>query len=136
MSIVLKGLCYFMLQIMLLLSVLFVLRGHNYPGGGFIGALIAATGVGLYSLAFQEHITYIGKLGKCIIGVGILCLLLSILLPILFSKPLLSSVWIDFSFLGDSMKLGSPLLFDLGIYFSSLGSIACLMMALEEVKHD
>ena len=37
--------------LMLLFSVYMLLRGHNEPGGGFIGGLIAAIGFALYAIA-------------------------------------------------------------------------------------
>ena len=38
-------------SIMLVFSVFVLLRGHNEPGGGFIGGLIAASAVAIYGIA-------------------------------------------------------------------------------------
>ncbi|MGO8646704.1 MnhB domain-containing protein, partial [Rhizobium ruizarguesonis] len=38
----------FLTALMLLFSVFVLLRGHNEPGGGFIGGLIAASGLAIY----------------------------------------------------------------------------------------
>ena len=39
-------------SLMLLFSVFVLLRGHNDPGGGFIGGLIAASAFAIYGIAF------------------------------------------------------------------------------------
>ncbi|MGO7428461.1 MnhB domain-containing protein, partial [Rhizobium ruizarguesonis] len=41
----------FLTALMLLFSVFVLLRGHNEPGGGFIGGLIAASGLAIYGIA-------------------------------------------------------------------------------------
>jgi hypothetical protein len=37
--------------VMLVFSVFILLRGHNEPGGGFIGGLIAASALAIYGMA-------------------------------------------------------------------------------------
>src|SRR5690606_32929606 len=37
--------------LMLVFSVFVLLRGHNEPGGGFIGGLIGASGIAIYGIA-------------------------------------------------------------------------------------
>ena len=37
---------------MLVFSIFVLLRGHNEPGGGFIGGLIAASAFAIYGIAF------------------------------------------------------------------------------------
>ncbi|HEX5934563.1 MAG TPA: MnhB domain-containing protein, partial [Pseudorhizobium sp.] len=37
--------------LMLVFSVFVLLRGHNEPGGGFIGGLIAASALAIYGIA-------------------------------------------------------------------------------------
>ena len=37
--------------VMVVFSVFVLLRGHNDPGGGFIGGLIAASAVAIYGMA-------------------------------------------------------------------------------------
>ena len=39
-------------SLMLLFSVFVLLRGHNDPGGGFIGGLIAVSAIAIYGIAF------------------------------------------------------------------------------------
>jgi len=130
MSLILKGFCNFIFQTMLLLSILFLIRGHNYPGGGFIGALIASTAIGLYILSYKKAPKFISYNPPVLIILGILCLITSILLAMCFQKNLLTGIWWTFYFYGEQIKLGTPLLFDIGIYLSILGSLSWIISIL------
>ena len=50
-SIILRAGTRYLVGLLLLFSVYMLLRGHNEPGGGFIGGLIGATGFVLYAIA-------------------------------------------------------------------------------------
>ena len=41
-----------LMPLLLLFSVFLLLRGHNEPGGGFVGGLVAAAAFALYAIAF------------------------------------------------------------------------------------
>lgn len=132
MSVLLQTTTRFLVKIMLLLSVLLVLRGHNYPGGGFIGSLVATSAIALYTLAFGLKTSGFDRWSPKIIALGLLCLLLSLVLPILFGKPPLAGLWFSFYLWGEKVKLGSPLIFDFGIYFLIIGSLSWLIAELED----
>ena len=40
------------MPLLLLFAVFLLLRGHNEPGGGFVGGLVAAAAFALYVIAF------------------------------------------------------------------------------------
>ena len=136
MSIIIKTFCHFILQITLLLSVLFLLRGHNHPGGGFIGALIGCAGIGFYTLAYKRPPDFISNKYIMFINAGILCMLTSINLPIFSGKNLLTGLWLKFHFFNYDLKLGTPLLFDIGIYLAILGSLVWVLASLESEIND
>ena len=50
-SVILRAGTRYLAGLLLVLSVYMLLRGHNAPGGGFIGGLIGATGFVLYAIA-------------------------------------------------------------------------------------
>ena len=131
MSIIIKMFCTFILQITLLLSVLFLLRGHNYPGGGFIGALIACTGLGFYTLAYQRPPHCIQNKETALLSIGIICLVMSILMPLVDNKNMLTALWYQLTLFNQVIKLGTPLLFDIGIYLSILGGLSLILTYLE-----
>ncbi|ASQ45748.1 Na+/H+ antiporter subunit B [Legionella clemsonensis] len=129
-SLILQTAARFLLILMLLFSFWVLLRGHNSPGGGFIGGLIAASAFALYLIAYgvrQFKILLIIEL-PIILGLGLMCILVSGLIPLLHGKLFLTGIW--YSFL--SVNIGSPLLFDLGIYFVVVSSILIILYALEK----
>ena len=50
-TIVLRTASNYLLPLLLLFSIFILLRGHNLPGGGFIGGLIAAIAFVLHAFA-------------------------------------------------------------------------------------
>lgn len=130
MSVVLRGIAMLLIQVMLLLSVLLLLRGHNFPGGGFIGALIATAAMCLYLLTYSKLPKVMKKQANIIIAIGVLCILISTLPGIFLSGNLLDASWVVLDHTLIKIKLGTPLLFDLGIYLSILGSLTFILSIL------
>lgn len=125
-SLILKTAARFLLIIMLLFSLWVLFRGHNSPGGGFIGGLIAASAFALYLIAYgvlQFKKLLVIEL-PLTLGLGLTCILLSGLLSLLQQKPFLTSMWL-------LSWLGTPLLFDIGIYLVVISSILIIIYALE-----
>ena len=101
-----------------------LLRGHNNPGGGFIGGLLAALSIVFYSFAYDWHQIQKKLIikPKGYIALG-LAFVLSSFLPSLFeSEALMKGVWINIpmGFFGN-IELGSPLLFDTGVFMGVIG---------------
>lgn len=136
MSVIIKTFCHFILAVTLLLSILFLLRGHNHPGGGFIGALIACSGIGFYNLAYENPPDFVKNKQVFLIIAGAGCLLISLLTPLLFQESVLTGLWWKINADKYEFKLGTPLLFDIGIYLSILGSLVGIMTYLENETHD
>ena len=51
-SIILRTAARYLMPIFLLFSVIILLRGHNAPGGGFVGGLLAAGAFVFYALVY------------------------------------------------------------------------------------
>jgi multicomponent Na+:H+ antiporter subunit B len=132
-TLILKTTSRFLFTLLLLLSVFLLLRGHNEPGGGFIGALVA---VGAYALFALAHgVSAARKLLPLpplrLVGCGLLVALLSALPALLLGRPLMTGQW--FSLLG--VKLGTPILFDIGVYLTVFGALLSAIFGLEEAAH-
>ena len=136
MSIILKSFCNFILQITLLLAILFLLRGHNHPGGGFIGALIFLTGIGCYILTYKQPPRYISQKKLHFIILGLVCLFLSMVTGLFYQKNLSAGVWKNISILKNVTKIGTPLLLDTGIFLIISGSFIWVLALLEDEKDD
>lgn len=120
----------FLLVLMLFFSIWVLLRGHNAPGGGFTGGLIAASAFSLYLIAYG-----VKRLKKLLVldlpitlGLGLLCVVGSGMLSIRNNQPFLTASWFDFL----SIKFGTPLIFDIGIYFVVVSSVLIIIYALED----
>ena len=117
--------------ILLLAISLFVLvRGHNEPGGGFIGGLLAASGILVYALAFSPQAARdrLFLRPQVFLGAGILTAAFSGLFGLFRGQAFLTGqAWIEIPMVG---KLGSVLLFDLGVYLVVFGAAVQLMLWL------
>lgn len=135
-SIILMAGTRILVALLLIFSVFMLLRGHNEPGGGFIGGLIGATGFVLYAIACgtdsARTALRIPPENVAMIGLGIA--FLAGLLAGLFGDPLFTGQWL---FIGETeddkgLPLSTVLVFDIGVYLVVLGSILTLVFALEE----
>ncbi|MFS2177842.1 Na(+)/H(+) antiporter subunit B [Rhizobium pisi] len=124
----------FLTALMLLFSVFVLLRGHNEPGGGFIGGLIAASGLAVYGIArgvsAVRRALFFHPLS--IAGAGLLLSTMAGLLSIFFAVPFMTGLWIYPRLFGVEVPLSSVLLFDIGVYLVVLGAITSIALALEE----
>lgn len=134
-SVILQTAVRYMLPLILLFSIVVLLHGHHRPGGGFIGGLIAATGFALHAIAFgpaATRATVWVDLGA-VIGVGLLIALASGLFGLFDGRPLLSGLWAEIVVPGfGDIKVGTPLLFDLGVYIVVLGVTVLMALSLLE----
>jgi len=132
-SIILSTAIRFLLPLLLLFSVFMLLRGHNEPGGGFVGGLVVAAALALYALA--EGAGEVRRLlnfdPRALIVAGLTLALISGILPLLIGRPFLTGLWFSspFPVLG---HLGTPLLFDLGVYLLVAGMALLIVLSLME----
>lgn len=114
--------------ILALFSLYILMRGHNAPGGGFIAGLILAISVGFYCITFGEKaankILLIPPQMWVVMGLG--TALVSGLLPMLKAENPFVALWFE----GRLSWLGSPLLFDVGVYLLVLGMGTALIFSL------
>ncbi|TWU45020.1 Na(+)/H(+) antiporter subunit B [Novipirellula aureliae] len=118
-TLILKTATRILLPLLLLFSIFLFLRGHNEPGGGFVGGLVASGAVAVYAMG--SGVLPARKLlrvpPRWLIGGGLLLGLLSSLLPLLFGHSFLAGLWLETTLPGwGEIHLGTPLLFDLGVF--------------------
>lgn len=126
-SLILRTATRYLLPLLLLLSVYLLLRGHNEPGGGFVGGLVAASAYALYMIAFDvETARKILRVDpRQLIAVGLLTASLSAALSWVLGLPFMTGLWLEQT-LPIIGKLGTPFIFDVGVYFVVVG--VCLMI--------
>jgi multicomponent Na+:H+ antiporter subunit B len=119
--------------VMLIFSVFILLRGHNEPGGGFIGGLIAASSIAVYAMA--SGIAAVRKAIKfhpmSFAGFGVLLASLAGLLSLPAQVPFLTGLWGYVPVGSESIALSTPLIFDIGVYFAVFGTVSAIALALE-----
>jgi multicomponent Na+:H+ antiporter subunit B len=132
-SIILATVSRLLTGLLLVFSVFLLLRGHNLPGGGFAGGLVAASAFVLHALAtdFASARRLLGFDPRTIMGLGLAVAIASGLLAFFKNKPFLTGLWdqTPVPLLG---KLGTPLLFDTGVYLLVLGMTCLVVFTLGE----
>lgn len=123
----------FLVPLMLLFSVFVLVRGHNEPGGGFVGGLVAATAFALVLLS--EGLGKARRLLRLdpltLVAAGLLVALASGVPPLLLGEPYMTGVWLKVP-LPVIGKVGSPVVFDVGVYLVVLGIVLAILFALGE----
>ncbi|MFL0534251.1 Na+/H+ antiporter subunit A [Micrococcus luteus] len=134
-SIILEVVTRFLFPIMMLLSVYLLLAGHNTPGGGFAGGLLAGLALTLRFLAggrFELQEASLIPAGA-MLGLGLAIATATGLAPLFFGGQVLQSAVVEFTDLplfGDSLKLVSATAFDIGVYFVVVGLVMDVLRSL------
>jgi multicomponent Na+:H+ antiporter subunit B len=134
-SLVLRVSTRFMLPLLLLFSVFLLLGGHNEPGGGFSGGLVASSAFVLYGFAFgvPEARRVLTLEPHTLLGVGLLIAVGSGSAGLLAGRPLMTSLWVQLALPGlGKLDLGTPLLFDVGVYLVVVGVVLMIILPLVE----
>jgi multicomponent Na+:H+ antiporter subunit B len=134
-SLILRTATRLLLPLLLLLSLFLLYRGHNEPGGGFVGGLLAAAALALYAVAVdvQAARRMVRVAPQSLIGAGLLVAAASGAAPLLMREPFLKGLWTDFRAAGlAGAHFGSPMLFDVGVYLVVVGVTLTVIFALLE----
>ncbi len=129
-SLILRTATKILVSLMLLFSVFVMLRGHNEPGGGFVGGLIASTGLALFAVSYGpdavRQALYFEP--RKITVTGLALAVLSGLVGLIWGDAFLKGMWGHFA----GISIGTPVLFDIGVYFVVIGAVMTLILAMEE----
>ena len=128
-SLILRTATRVLMPLLLLYGIFLLLRGHNAPGGGFAGGLVVAAAYALHSFAFGGAATRDALLvdPSRLIGAGLLLALGCGALPAFFGREFLTTLW-----LSPNVGIGTPLLFDLGVFLVVIGVVLTMTFTLLE----
>jgi len=117
------------MPLLLLFALFLLLRGHNDPGGGFVAGLVVAAAMALYAIAFGVPAARRALLVEptMLLGVGLLIALASGLPALLRGQPFLTAQWAMLW-----IPLGTPLVFDIGVFFVVTGVVTTMVLTLAE----
>jgi multicomponent Na+:H+ antiporter subunit B len=132
-SLILQTAARSLVALMLLFSVFLLLRGHDEPGGGFIGGLVAAAAFALYAVAFdvQSARRVLGVNPQTMIGIGLLLAGGAGVIALLAGREYLTGLWADVELPGfGEVHLGTALIFDIGVFLVVLGVTMLVVLTL------
>ena len=120
-----------LVPLILVFSVFLLLRGHEHPGGGFVGGLVAAIAFSLYAFVFGPHAAR-GILRVDPRAVG------AVGLAVAIASGFVGSIWDAAPFLTGQwgtlagLKIGTPVMFDVGVYLVVIGVVLTFVLGIKE----
>lgn len=135
-SVILQTATRYMHPILLLFSLFLLLRGHYFPGGGFVGGLVASIAFVLHSIAYgtQNTLKILHFNPMSFITAGLSLSTLSMFLPVLFGYPVMTGLWWEQS-LPVIGSVGTSLFFDIGVYLVVIGVVLTILFTISLETH-
>jgi multicomponent Na+:H+ antiporter subunit B len=137
-SLILSAATRFLAPLIFAYSLFILLRGHNDPGGGFIGGLIAAVAFALYAKANgTAAVRRAVRVDPAMLAfTGLAAAVLAGVWGWLDKGAFLASIW-PFLSIGphgekEGLPIGSAMMFDIGVYLVVVGAVVGLFLALED----
>ena len=134
-SIILKTAARTLITLLLVVALFAFLRGHNEPGGGFIAGLGVTAAIVLHALAFGSAAgqQLLRVPPRQLVGSGLVVALCAGLLGLFFGDAFFDGLWYELEPPGmDTIKVGTPLLFDLGVAMVVIGTGVGIIVTLLE----
>jgi len=134
-SLILRTATRFLMPLLLLFALFLLLRGHNEPGGGFVGGLVVAAAFVLYAIAYGVDASRRALLvaPSTLLGAGLLVALGSGVPAILVGRPFLTAIWTTIGAEPAAFDVGTPLVFDVGVFLAVIGVVLTIVFTLAEV---
>jgi multicomponent Na+:H+ antiporter subunit A len=132
-SILLEVIVRVLFHTIIVVSIYLLFAGHNGPGGGFAGGLVAGMALVMRYIAGGRW-----ELGAAaptdagrLLGVGLILAVGAALLPMFFGmQPLQSSVWeAEIPILGH-LEFVTSTIFDIGVYLTVIGLVLDVLRSL------
>lgn len=132
-SLITKTVIKLLIPLFLFFSFYMLFRGHNEPGGGFIGGLLGAIVFILYGMiyGFESIAKLLHFNPQKLIFFGLMIIAISGLFSFLSEDPYLTSIWMDY-YLPFFGKPGTPVLFDVGVYTLVMGIVLKITLTMLE----
>ena len=134
-SLILSTAARYLLPLLLVFSLFILARGHNEPGGGFIGGLIAAAAFALNAIAFDTATARrtLRVDPRTLIPIGLMIAMGSGIVPLVSGQPFMAGQWYRVYVPGlEEIDIGTPLVFDCGVYLLVLGVTLTMILTLAE----
>lgn len=122
-----------LLPVLLLASAYLLVAGHDEPGGGFVGGLVAAAAFTLHAIAFGAPAARRALRAdpRTLAGAGLVVALASAWVGPLQGRPPMAGLWVDAPG-RTALALGTPVLFDVGVFLVVLGATLAAVLTFSE----
>ena len=124
-----------LMPLLLLFAVFLLLRGHNEPGGGFVGGLVVAAAFVLHVIAYGVQASRLALLvdPSRLLGAGLLVAVGSGVPALLLGRPFMTAVWTTVGAEPIAFAVGTPLVFDVGVFLAVIGVMLTIIFTLSDV---
>ncbi|MEX0652937.1 MAG: MnhB domain-containing protein [Phycisphaeraceae bacterium] len=137
-SLILRTSMALIMPLALLFALFMAIKGHNAPGGGFIGGLIAAVALALYRMTYgaQAFRDLVPVHPRTVMAAGMALAVATAVAPLLAGLPLLHSYLADIPLPGvGPVHFASALFFDAGVFLVVVGvSVGMIVRLSEEIE--
>jgi multicomponent Na+:H+ antiporter subunit A len=116
-------------------SIYLLFAGHNQPGGGFVGGLVAGAAIALSYLAGGiDAVRGISRFQPwTILGTGLLLAAAAALIPLLVGDPIMTALaWDAHPPVFGHVRASTTLLFDVGVYLVVVGLVFMVFEAFAD----
>lgn len=122
--------------LVLIFAAYTALKGHNEPGGGFIGGLMAAVAFLLFRMANGRDalVKLMPFHPRNLVSLGLGIALATAIAPLLLGKPMLTSLVVDELSIGmgQTIHFASAVFFDTGVLMVVVGVSVGMIQRLNE----
>lgn len=134
-TVILRTAAKLLVPLSLLLAIFIYFKGHQVPGGGFVGGLVMAVALIIERMAFGKEslIKLLPMSYRAFIGVGLLLALGTGIGALVQGLPFLTSNWGLIPLPdGGEFEWASVMVFDLGVLMVVTGVVVGMIDALSE----
>ena len=119
-----------LVPVLYVFSVYLLLRGHNLPGGGFIGGLVMASALVMRVMVQPDPAPRRDLIALS--GVGLMLALAAAAAPLFLGQEFFTGIWGGELVLplAGKVKLGTVLVFDIGVFLVVTGVAAKILLVL------
>jgi multicomponent Na+:H+ antiporter subunit B len=123
--------------LLLFFAAYLVVAGHNEPGGGFVGGLVAASAFTLHSIAFgvASARRALRADPRTLAGLGLVVALVAAWWGPAAGAAPMTGLWAKLPG-HTALALGTPVVFDLGVFLVVVGATLAAIFGLSEEEEE
>jgi multisubunit Na+/H+ antiporter MnhB subunit len=134
MSSILQTATRLLMPLLLLFALFLLFRGHNAPGGGFVAGLVVAAAFVLHAMAYGIAASRRALVvrPRVLLPIGLSVALISAIPALALGLPFMTGIWMTVGAGAASLAIGTPLVFDIGVFFVVIGVVLTIVFTLAD----